>query len=302
MSNVRGKESVLFEGFEDKYIEVDGATIRCRVGGEGPPLLLLHGYPQTHVMWHGVVERLKDNFTIVASDLRGYGDSSTPPSSLDHTTMSKRAMSADQVAVMNRLGFERFFVGAHDRGARVAHRMAIDFPDQVLKMVLLDIAPTREMYERTDFNFAQAYWHWYYLTQPAPMPEAMIGADPVSFWKWKCISGDKGDDHFTAEALAEYLRCFSNPEVIRCSCEDYRAAATIDLEHDAADGEKKFDCPTLVLWGAMGVIEACFDAVELWKLRGSDIQGHSLPGGHYLAEELPDETATAFLQFFQPTT
>ena len=288
----------MFEGFDDKRIDVGEVSIRCRVGGEGPPLLLLHGYPQTHVMWHRVVELLKDKFTIVATDLRGYGNSSTPPSSSDHNEMSKRAMAADQVAVMKSLGFDTFYVGAHDRGARVAHRMAVDHPDSVLKMVLLDIAPTREMYAQTDFDFAQAYWHWYYLTQPAPMPETMISRDSDAFWKWKCLSGVNGDVHFTPEALAEYLRCFANPEVVRCSCEDYRAAATIDLEHDDADGGKKFDCPTLVLWGGNGVIEQCFDALKLWQKRGSDIQGYSLPGGHYLAEECPDETAEAFQSFF----
>ncbi|WP_439572881.1 alpha/beta fold hydrolase [Phreatobacter sp.] len=288
----------LFPGFRMLDVPAAGATIRLRTGGSGPPLLLLHGYPQTHVLWHRVAPRLAERFTVVAADLRGYGDSSKPQTTADHAPYSKRAMAQDMVEAMAALGHARYSIAAHDRGARVAHRLALDHPQRVERLAVLDIAPTREMYRDTTDAFARAYWHWFFLIQPAPLPERMIGADPDGYWLKKCGSGPGGLSVFSAEALAEYLRCFRDPAAIHASCEDYRAAATIDIAHDDADGGRKVDCPLLVLWGRDGVIERCFDALALWRERASDVRGHALPGGHYLAEERPDEVAAELEAFF----
>jgi haloacetate dehalogenase len=288
----------LFPGYRLVDIQTGGARIRVRIGGSGPPLLLLHGYPQTHALWHKVAPLLAPNFTLVAADLRGYGDSEKPATTSNHAPYSKRAMAQDMVEVMQALGHDRFFVGAHDRGARVAHRLGLDHPERVLKLATLDIAPTREMYAQTTDAFARAYWHWFWLIQPAPFPEHMIGADPEAYWRKKCGAGSAGLTPFSPEALAHYLRCFSDPATIHASCEDYRAAATIDIAHDDADGGRKLACPLLALWGRHGVIETCFDALALWRLRASDVRGHALPGGHYLAEEVPQLVAQEFLSFF----
>lgn len=287
----------MFDGFRPFNQTVDGIDIHGVLGGSGPPLLLLHGYPQTHVMWHKVAPLLRDHFTLVVADLRGYGGSSKPPSTPDHAPYSKRAMAADMVGLMEHLGFERFGVLAHDRGARVAHRLALDHPDRVRGMVLLDIAPTREMYRDATDDFARAYWHWFFLIRPAPMPERMIGADPRAYWMEKCGGGSAGLTPFTDEALAAYLDPFDDPDAIAASCEDYRAAATIDLRHDDEDAGRKIACPVRVLWGAHGVIERCFDCLALWRERADHVDGHSLPGGHYLAEELPEQVAEQTLDF-----
>jgi haloacetate dehalogenase len=292
----------LFPGFRLVDIATPAGRIRARTGGDGPPLLLLHGYPQTHAMWHRVAARLKDRFTIVAADLRGYGDSFRPAGEPGHAQMSKRAMAADMVAVMQALGHGRFAIGAHDRGARVAHRMALDHEDSVSRLATLDIAPTREMYANTTDAFARAYWHWFYLIQPAPFPERMIGADPDAYWLKKCGSGPAGMTPFAPEALAHYLRCFRDPDVIHSSCEDYRAAASIDIAHDDEDdtlagGARKMAQPLLALWGAHGAVHRCFNVAALWAERASDMRGHALPGGHYLAEELPDLVAAEFANF-----
>lgn len=288
----------LFPGYRLVDISTSGARIRARTGGKGAPLLLLHGYPQTHALWHKVAPLLDRHFTLVAADLRGYGDSEKPETTKDHAPYSKRAMALDMVEVMRALGHDRFFIGAHDRGARVAHRLGLDHPKQVLKIATLDIAPTREMYAQTSDAFARAYWHWFWLIQPAPFPERMIGADPEAYWRKKCGSGSAGLTPFSPEALAHYLRCFSDPATIHASCEDYRAAATIDIAHDDADEGRKLACQLLALWGQHGVIGKCFDAVALWRQRASDVRGHALPGGHYLAEEFPQLVAQEFLSFF----
>jgi haloacetate dehalogenase len=288
----------LFPGFRLVDIAVPGSSVRARIGGKGPPLLLLHGYPQTHVLWHKVAVRLKERFTLICTDLRGYGGSAKPASDVDHSPYSKRAMAADLVAAMQLLGHETWFVGSHDRGARVAHRMALDHPGALRKLAVLDIAPTREMYAGTSDAFARAYWHWFYLIQPAPFPEKMIGADPDAYWLKKCGSGTAGLTPFAPEALQEYLRCFRDPAMIHASCEDYRAAASIDIAHDDADGGKLVQCPVLALWGEHGAVNRCFDVLELWRCRAANVRGHTLPGGHYLAEELPDLVATEFEQFF----
>ena len=288
----------MFDDFDNFELPGEGAVIRGVTGGSGPALLLLHGYPQTHAMWHKVAPRLAEHYTVVAADLRGYGRSDKPPSDKHHTPYSKRAMAADMVRVMDTLGHSRFFIGAHDRGARVAHRLAIDWPERVVRLALLDIAPTREMYRDTDMTFARAYWHWFFLIQPAPFPEHLINADPDTYWLKKCGSGSAGLEPFSEQALSAYLRAFRDPTMVHASCEDYRAAATIDIQHDNDDGEHKLAMPLLCLWGQNGVIESCFDALALWRERAYDVRGGSLLGGHYLAEELPDQIYHQFHTFF----
>ena len=292
----------LFPGFEERRIATGGAEIFCRIGGEGPPLLLLHGYPQTGAMWHKVAPALAARFRLVIADLRGYGRSSKPETTADHAPYSKRAMAQDMVEVMTALGHARFLLAGHDRGGRVAHRLALDHAERVVRLAVLDIAPTREMYRATDEAFARAYWHWFYLIRPAPMPERMIGADPDAFLKEK-LGGLTGTlEAFDERALAEYLDCFRDPTAVHASCEDYRAAAAIDLAHDDADGGRKVACPLLVLWGLKGVIERCFDPLALWRQRAEQVEGCPLPCSHYLAEELPEETAQALSDFFAVET
>ncbi len=279
----------MFEGFDVFDVDCDGVTLHGVRGGNGPPLLLLHGYPQTHAMWHRVAPALAADYTVIAPDLRGYGRSSKPPTAPDHAPYSKRAMAVDMTALMDHFGFMRFLVCGHDRGARVAHRLALDHAERVAAMALLDIAPTREMYRDADAAFAKAYWWWFYLVQPAPLPEEMIGADPRNFWLRKCGSGSAGLEPFAEDALDDYITAFSDPATIHATCEDYRAAASIDIGHDDADSGRKIECPLLVLWGRDGVIERCFDALALWRERAADVSGQSLPGGHYLAEEIPEQ-------------
>ena len=290
----------LFPGFTPRRIATSGTEINLIVGGSGPPLLLLHGYPQTHAMWHRIAPRLAQHFTVVCADLRGYGDSGKPVSEPDHCTYSKRAMAQDQVDVMHALGFERFALAAHDRGARVAHRMARDHPGRVERLAVLDISPTAIMYAKTDKAFATAYYHWFFLIQPYDLPERMIGADP-GYYLRKTVGGwgTAGLAVFDPVALAEYERCFRDPATIHATCEDYRAAATIDLAHDAADTGRKIDCPLLVLWGEKGVVHRFFDPVADWNSVASDVRGKALPSGHYLAEEAPDATSAELLTFFR---
>jgi len=286
----------MFPGFRLLDVPTLHGTIRMRVGGNGPALLLLHGYPQTHVLWHRVAERLRDRFTLLCADLPGYGASYRPPVTPDHAGHSKRAMAESLAAAMRALGHERWMLGSHDRGARVAHRMALDSPERVSRLAVLDIAPTREMYRDTTDAFARAYWHWFFLIQPAPLPERMIGADPDGFWRAKC--GERGLDLFDPRALESYLAAFRDPGAIEASCEDYRAAASIDLRHDDEDGGRKVAQPILALWGAGRVVGRCFNPLALWQERAEDVRGWPLPGGHYLAEECPDEVADAFAGFF----
>ena len=267
---------------------------------DGPALLLLHGYPQTHAMWHRIAPRLAARFNVVCTDLRGYGDSSKPDGGADHAAYAKRAMAADQVAVMAALGHSRFFLAGHDRGGRVAHRLAVDHPEAVERVAVLDIAPTLAMYEQTGEAFARAYWHWFFLILPAPVPEKMIGADPPFLLRAKMSSGSAGLKPFAAEAWAEYERCFT-PAMIHASCEDYRAAASIDLEHDRADRDagRRVKPPLLALWGANGVIERCFAPLDEWRRVADDVRGSALPAGHYLAEEVPDLVCHELEAFFR---
>lgn len=289
---------MLFPNFEPRWFDVGDVLIHGLVGGSGPPLLLLHGYPQTHVMWHRVAGELARRFTIVATDLRGYGQSGKPVSEPDHSTYSKRAMAADQVRVMESLGFDRFGVVGHDRGARVTHRMVLDHPRRVTRWAALDIVPTLTMYQRTDQVFAQAYYHWFFLIQPAPFPERLIEADPEFFLNWHLSSRRAGLDAFDPAALTAYRAAFRNPATIHATCEDYRAAASIDLEHDRADLDRKAAAPLLTLWGRHGVVERCFQPLDDWRERVTSVTGQSLDCGHYLAEEAPDETARLLLAFF----
>ena len=288
----------LFPGFEPRRLRTLGAEIHCLVGGSGPPLLLLHGYPQTHVMWHRIASRLAERFTVVCSDLRGYGDSSKPEGGERHGNYAKRALATDQVEVMHTLGFPRFFVAGHDRGARVVHRMCLDHPHSVQRAAMLDISPTRLMYGKTDKRFATAYYHWFFLIQPFDLPERLIGADPVYYLRRKLGGLSATAVQFDPRAQAEYERCFNNAATIHATCEDYRAAATIDLEHDAADADQRVACPLLVLWGEKGVIHRLFDPLADWRSVASDVRGKALPAGHFLAEEVPEETLAEFLAFF----
>jgi haloacetate dehalogenase len=255
----------LFPGFATRRFEAPGGPIHGVVGGSGPPLLLLHGFPQTHACWHRVAPRLAERFTVVATDLRGYGDSARPATDARHAPYSKRAMAEDQVAVMRRLGFERFAVAGHDRGGRVAHRLARDHAERVTRLAVLDISPTKKMYESTDQRFATLYYHWFFLIQPFDLPERLIGADPDYYLLRKLGGWGTKDLPFAPEALAEYRRCFRDPAVIHAMCEDYRAAAGIDLEHDGADQARKLACPLLVLWGANGVVHRCFRPLDDWR-------------------------------------
>jgi len=283
--------TALFPDFRALRVEVDPlVTINGIVGGEGPPLLLLHGHPQTHAIWHKVAPQLAERFTVVACDLRGYGDSSKPQGEPDHANYSKRTMALDALAVMRSLGFETFSVLAHDRGARVAHRLALDHPQAVEWMALLDIAPTLAMYEQTSEAFARAYWHWFFLIQPAPMPERLIEADPAAYVRDVMGKRSAGLAPFDPRALREYQRCLALPGAAHGICEDYRAAATIDLEHDRFDRSagRKLTMPLLALWGEQGVVGRCFEPIAEWKRVADDVQGGALPCGHYIAEEAPE--------------
>jgi haloacetate dehalogenase len=286
------RSMTLFPEFRARDVLVDGNLVHAVVGPrrDAPAVLLLHGYPQTHAIWHRVAPTLARRFNVVASDLRGYGDSGKPASAPDHAPYSKRAMAAEQAALMRALGFGSFHVVGHDRGGRVAHRLAVDHPGAVESVALLDIAPTLAMYENTTEAFARAYWHWFFLILPAPVPEKMIGADPKFLLRAKMGAlAAGGEIPFSPEAWAEYERCFT-PEMIHASCEDYRAAAAIDLEHDRADREagRRVRCPVLALWGAKGVIERCFRPLHEWRRVADDVRGRALPAGHYIPEEVPE--------------
>jgi haloacetate dehalogenase len=285
----------MFEGFELDRMDVGEAVLRVRHGGSGPPLLLLHGHPQTHAMWHLVAPQLAEDHTVVAPDLRGYGESSKPPTRPDHEPYSKRAMARDAVALMRALGCDRFAVAGHDRGARVAYRLALDRPERVEKLAVLDVIPTGETWRRADRRFMLAWWHWAFLAQPAPLPETLIGADPDGYY----FGGDRS--FFHPDALPDYLRCARAPETIHAMCEDYRAGARYDFELDEADRAegRRIACPLLVLWGARNDLEDLFgDPLAIWRDWADDVRGRALDCGHYLAEEAPDETYAELQAFF----
>ena len=291
----------MFEGFTDASTCVDSIGIHAVKGGSGPALLLLHGHPQTHAIWHKVAPALAEHFTVIAADLRGYGDSGKPPGAVDHSNYSKRRMARDQIELMRSHGFASFAVIGHDRGGRVAARMALDHPDAVTRLVTLDVAPTVAMYEQTSFAFARAYWHWFFLVRPAPFPETLIRADPNLYLKQTIGVRSTGLKPFTSDAYAEYLRCLSDPASAHGICEDYRASITIDLEHDRADltAGKRIACPFLALWGADGVVGKCFEPLAEWRSWSADVNGEALPCGHYIPEEAPGLLLERVLPFLQ---
>ena len=282
--------NTLLADFESLTFEVNGIEVAGHVGGSGSPLLLLHGHPQTRAIWHKVAPELMKHHTLVMTDLRGYGDSSKPQGTPDHSNYSKRVMAQDQVEVMKQLGFDRFDILAHDRGARVAHRLAMDHADSVSRLIMLDIAPTLAMYEKANNAFARAYWHWFFLIQPSPMPERLIEADPAAYIRDLMGRRSAGLTPFDPLALAEYMRCIALPGAAHGMCEDYRAAAGIDLIHDREDiaAGKKLVMPTMVLWGEEGVIHQCFKPLQEWQAIAKDVVGEPVPCGHYISEEAPE--------------
>ncbi len=282
----------------------NGVLVHGRIGGRGAPLLLLHGHPQTHVIWHRTASQLAEHFTLVMLDLRGYGDSGRPAADADHAVYSKREMALDALHAMQHHGFARFGVLAHDRGARVAHRLAADHPEAVERLMLLDVAPTLAMYRETSEAFARAYWHWFFLIQPPPLPEALIEADPARYVRTVMGSRHAGLAPFSAQALAEYERCAAISGSAQAICEDYRAAATIDLDHDRADiaTGRVLKQPLRVLWGEHGAVGRCFDVLALWRERACDVSGGALPCGHYIPEEAPGDLLAEAQLFFKYAT
>ena len=278
----------LFPGFKGLKIQTSGATINVVVGGGGPPLLLLHGAPQTHAIWNKIAPNLARDYTVVAADLRGYGDSSKPADGPNHANYSKRAMALDQVEVMKQFGFDRFVVVGHDRGARVTHRLALDHPGAVTKAAVLDIVPTHHLFTHVTREVATAYYHWFFLIRPAPFPETLIN---------NSIEVYMGDSR--GEPQAEFLRCFKNPATVHAMCEDYRAGASIDLEHDEADLNRTVACPLLVLWGERGNVGKLFDVMAIWRARAADVRGKGLPGGHNLQQDVPSETLAELRAFLR---
>lgn len=292
-----------FTGFALQTVATPTASLRLRTGGSGPPLLLLHGNPQTHAMWHRLAPALAERFSVVAPDLRGYGGSQKFPASADHAAYAKRAMAQDMASLMHQLGHETFLVAAHDRGARVAHRLALDHPARVRRLCLMDIVPTIEHFERTGMEFAMGYYHWFFLAQPHPGPEDMINRDPEAWFRFHTAREPKHRGFFDPGAEADYLAALQDPATITAICEDYRAAATIDLVHDRESraAGQRIACPLLALWGARGKIGQWYDALALWRrYAAGPVTGGAVPAGHYLAEEAPDSVLERLLPFLDP--
>ena len=295
-SKLTAGSASFFPSFRRMKVKTAGAEINVVIGGDGPPLLLLHGYPQTHIMWWKVAPELAKTHTIIMTDLRGYGDSSKPTSDANHATYSKRAMASDQVEVLATLGFEKFAVLAHDRGARVAHRLMLDHPERVARAILIDICPTSYMYKTTDRTFASAYFHWFFLIQDAPLPERMIANNVETWLGWSFDPSARA--YIGSEAYAEYLRCFANPATIHASCEDYRAAASIDLDHDDADKNRRVTCPLHILWGSKGLVGRRYDVLGVWRGFANNVSGRVLSSSHWMAEEAPAEVIVEAQRFF----
>ncbi len=287
-----------FPGFEQRRVETSGATINLVTGGSGPPLLLLHGYPQTHVMWRKVAPRLAQDFTVVVPDLRGYGDSSKPAAGDDFTHYSKRALALDQVETMAALGFDKFAVAGHDRGARVTHRLLRDHGEKITRAETLDIVPTLYRFETIDQKAATGSWHWFFLIQGRGLPEHLIGKDPEFFLRHMFGTLLRDQGAIEEAAWAEYLRCFANPETIRATCDEYRAGASIDLVHDRADLAQKVKVPMLVLWGTLSGQGSGYDLLKVWRDHAEDVRGHGIESGHFIPEEKPDEVHAALKGFF----
>jgi haloacetate dehalogenase len=288
----------MFEGFTQHRVPANGIEVNLRMKGDGPPLLLLHGFPQSHVMWHRVAPALAEHFTVVCADLRGYGDSSKPPGGGDHMAYSKRTMALDMVEAMRALGFEQWSLAGHDRGGRVSYRMAFDHPERITRLATLDIIPTHAQWRRLDWRASMGSYHWYFLAQPAPMPERLIGSDPVFYLHHLLPKWAASGFGFDPAAMAEYERCYSDPGTIHGSCEDYRAGATVDVAIDEADyGKRKITCPMLAIWGQReGGPDRGF--VETWREWAEDVRGLGITSGHFLPEEAPGPTLAALLDFF----
>ena len=284
-----------FESFQLSRIDVGEATLRVRHGGSGPPLLLLHGYPETHMMWGMIADDLARDFTVICPDLRGYGESSKPTTTEDHEPYSKRAMARDAVALMAHFGFDRFNLAGHDRGGRVAYRLALDHPGKLIRLSILDIIPTGEVWARADWRFALGYWHWSFLARRRPFPETFIAADPDLF-----LFGGMGvgDGLFADDAFADYRKAVRDPDVIHAMCEDYRAGATYDVTVDNARAGAKIACPVQILWGAKAPLAAWYDVLAIWRDWADDVTGHAIESGHFIAEERPAETLAALRSFF----
>ncbi|WP_435105882.1 alpha/beta fold hydrolase [Nocardiopsis synnemataformans] len=277
--------------FARRTVDAEGVRVNVRVGGDGPPLLLLHGYPQTHLIWHRVAPLLADRFTVVMTDLRGYGDSDKPASDERHAPYAKRAMARDQYLVMRELGFDSFAVAGHDRGGRVGHRLALDHPEAVTALCALDIVPTRYAFEHADAEFALGYHHWFFLAAGNGIPEHLIGQDPDFWVRTRMNARHHGGAPFAPAAVDEYVRCFRDPAAVHASCEDYRAAASIDLEHDRADAGRRLECPVLLLWGRHSFVGRHYDVPDAWSGYARDVRGHALDCDHYVPEEAPEATA-----------
>lgn len=292
----------MFEGFETQEIQTGRGSVHARVGGAGPPLLLLHGYPETHLMWHAAAPLLAERFTVVVADLSGYGDSLRPAPAADHAPHSKRALALDQLQAMASLGHERFAVAGHDRGGRVAYRMALDHPDRVSAIAVLDIVPTAEVWARADDRLALVYWHWGFLAQPAPLPERLIAGAPDAYFEHQLRSMGLGhaDDRYPEPVLAAYRAQLANPDAVEAMCEDYRAGATIDRRLDEADRGRRIDCPVLVLWGTRGALEPLYgDVLDVWRAWARDVRGHGVEASHFLVEDRPEEVARELIAFFE---
>jgi haloacetate dehalogenase len=292
---------LVFDGLEERVLTTSRGPIFARVGGSGPPLLLLHGYPETHLMWHAVAPALADRFTVVASDLAGYGASYKPAPAEDHEPHSKRALARDQIEAMANLGFERFAVAGHDRGGRVAYRMALDHPDRVRALAVLDIVPTAEVWARADDRLVFGYWHWGFLAQPAPLPERLIAADPDAYWDHhlRRIGLGAAGDRYPEPVLNAYRAQLRDPAIVQAICEDYRAGATVDRAHDEADRGRRIDCPVLALWGTRGALPLFYgDVLAVWRDWCSDLRGRGVDASHFLVEDAPDEVASELAAFF----
>jgi haloacetate dehalogenase len=287
-----------FPGFERRRIDTSGAQINLVTGGSGPPLLLVHGYPQTHLLWRKIAPRLAEEFTLVIPDLRGYGDSSKPPAGPDHAAYAKRALAQDQVEAMTALGFDRFMVAGHDRGARVAHRLARDHAGRIERVALLDIVPTLYRFETMDDKAARGSFHWFFLIQPGGLPEKLIGAE-AEFFLRHMLGLSRNPSRVEPEVFADYLRCFANPETIRATCDEYRAGAGIDLEHDRADRARKLAMPLLVLWGRSSGQGSGYDMLSVWRDHAENVRGQAIDSGHFLPEDAAEETYAALRGFFK---
>ena len=289
----------MFDDFKSAKLKSNKINIHYKIGGKGYPILMLHGYPQTHIMWRKVAPILSKDYTVICSDLRGYGDSDKPSSDVIHRNYSKKEMAKDQAELMELLGFKKYIVVGHDRGARVAHRMGLDYKDKIDKMVLMDIVPTNHVFDTANMTLATRYYHWFFLIQKHPFPEKLIGNDPEFYLRSKLFMWGLNEQYMSEDVINEYLRCFSNPDTIRASCEDYRAGATIDMEDHNNDYDKKIECPLLILWGKKGTVEELYDPIEVWNKWAKNVQGYSLDCGHFIPEERPEETIDYIKNFIR---